>query len=111
MHREIKELKETETILEELEIKILRKWYRNETRGLEIMKEQEMELKTKETKKEDRIEEYRIIIDAVISNAEDLRIRAMNKLNEMKKIKTKIDELKKEKALVCISLTERLSGY
>ena len=35
----------------------------------------------------------------------------MNKSNEMKKIKTKIDELEKEKALVCISMTERLHGY
>ena len=49
MHREIEKLKEMETKLEELEIKILRKWYRHETKGLEILKEQEIELKTKET--------------------------------------------------------------
>ena len=29
----------------------------------------------------------------------------------MKKIKTKINELDKEKDLVCISMTERLCGY
>ena len=40
MHREIEELEEIEIKLEELEIKILRKWYRNETRGLEILMEQ-----------------------------------------------------------------------
>ena len=90
----------------------MRNWYRNETRGLEILKEQEVELKTKETKKGDRIEEYRIIIiGAVICYAEDLKIRAMNKLNEIKKIITKIDKLEKEKCLVCISMTERLNGY
>ena len=51
MYIEIKELKEIQAKLEKLEIKILRKWYRNKTRGLEILKEQEIELKTKETKK------------------------------------------------------------
>ena len=35
----------------------------------------------------------------------------MNKLNEMKKIKTKLDELEKEQALVYISMAERLYGY
>ena len=29
----------------------------------------------------------------------------------MKKIKTKINELEKEKDLVCISMTEKLHGY
>ena len=110
MHREIEGLKEIETKLEELEIKILRKWYRNEIRGLEILKEQEIELKIKETKKEDRIKKYRIIIGALISNSEDIKIRVINKLNEMKKIETKIDELEKEKCIVCISMTERLYG-
>ena len=110
MYSEIKELKEIETKLEELEIKILRKRYRNENRGLKILVEQEIELKTKE-KKEDRIEEYRIIIGAVISNAEDLKRRAMNKLNEMKKIRIKIDELEMEKDLVCTSMTKRLYRY
>ena len=89
MHREIEELKEIETKLEELEMKILRNWCRNETRGLKILTEQEIELKTKETKKEDRIEEYRIIIGAVLSNAEDLKIRLINKLDEMKEMKNK----------------------
>ena len=110
MYSEIKELKEIETKLEELEIKILRKRYRNENRGLKILVEQEIELKTKE-KEEDRIEEYRIILGAVISNAEDLKRRAMNKLNEMKKIRIKIDELEMEKDLVCTSMTERLYRY
>ena len=54
MHREIEELKEIETKLEELEIEILRKWYKNETRGLEMLKEQEIELK--KMKKEKTIE-------------------------------------------------------
>ena len=35
----------------------------------------------------------------------------MNKLNETKKIKTKIDEIEKEKVLVYISMIERLYGY
>ena len=44
MYSEIDELKEIETKLEELETKILRKRYRNETRGLKILTEQEIEL-------------------------------------------------------------------
>ena len=110
MSSEIKELRKMETKLEELEIEIFRKQYGNETRGLGILMEQEIELKTK-TKKEDKIREYRIIIDIVISEAEDLKIRVIIKLNEMKKIKTKINELEKEKDLACISITERLYGY
>ena len=51
MNSEVKEFKEIETKLEELDIKILRKWYKNETRGLEILKEQEIELKAEKTKK------------------------------------------------------------
>ena len=82
----MQEIKEIETKLEVLEVK--------GTRNI---------IKNKRSKKEDRIEDYRIIIGAVI--------RAMNKLNEMNKIKTKIDELEKEKCLVCISMTERLYGY
>ena len=35
----------------------------------------------------------------------------MTKLNEMKKARTKIDELEKEKALVYISMIEILYGY
>ena len=54
MLSEIKELKEIETKLEELEIKILRKRYKNETKGLKILIEIEIELGTKK-KKEDKI--------------------------------------------------------
>ena len=96
--------------LEESDIKILRRRYRNETRSLEILMEKEIKFKTK-TKKEDKIEEYRTIIDMVISEVEDLKVRAIDKLNKMKKIRTKTDELEKEKALACISMTERLYGY
>ena len=46
MHSEIEELKEIETKLEELEIKISRKSYINEATGLEILMELEKELKT-----------------------------------------------------------------
>ena len=60
MSSEVKELKEIETKLEELKIEILRKRYRNETRGLGILREQEIELKTKTKKTEDKIREYRI---------------------------------------------------
>ena len=102
MYSEIKKLKELETKSEELEIKILRKRYKNEASGLGILTEQEIELKTKKLEKEDKIKEYKILIDIVIGEAEDLKIRVINKLNEMKKIRTKIDELEKEKALMCI---------
>ena len=51
MPSEIEELKKMETKLEELEIEILRKWYRNETRCLGILMEQEIELKTKTKKR------------------------------------------------------------
>ena len=102
MYSEIKELKEIETKLEELEIKILRKRYRNEASGLGILAEQQIELKTKKREKEDKIKEYKILIDILTSEAEDLKIRVINKLNEMRKIRTKIDELEKEKALMCI---------
>ena len=88
----------------------MRKWYKNETRGLEILKKQEIELKIKKTKNKDRIEEYKILIETIIGKAEDLKIRVINKLNEMKKITTKINELEKKK-LWCISMTERLYGY
>ena len=44
---------------------------------------------------------YKILIDITISDAEDLKIEVINKLNEMKKIITKIDELEKEIPLVC----------
>ena len=90
MHSEIDELKETETKLEELGIKISRKKYRNKTRGLKILIEKEIELEEKQ-KTEDKIKEYKIVIDIIISEAEDL----INKLNEMKKIKTKNEEGKR----------------
>ena len=51
LDREIKELKEIETKLEELDIKILRKRYRKKTRGLKVLTEQEIELKQKKQKK------------------------------------------------------------
>ena len=106
---EIIELREIETKLEELELKILRERYKNETKGLKILTEQEIELGT--TKKKDKIKEYRIGIDTIISEAEDLKIRVINKLNEMKKIRKKINELEKEKDLDCINMIEILNGY
>ena len=51
MSSEIKELRKMETKLEELEIEIFRKQYGNETRGLGILVEQEIELKTKTKKR------------------------------------------------------------
>ena len=51
MLSEVKELKEIETNLEELEIKILRKRYKNESRGLKKLREQEIELVKKSTKR------------------------------------------------------------
>ena len=54
IYSEIKDLKQIETKLEKLEIKMLRKRYRNETRGLKILIEQEIELKGKKTKKNRR---------------------------------------------------------
>ena len=71
--------------------------------------EKEIELKTKNQKKKDKIKEYKILIDIIISEAEDLEVRVINKLNEMKKIKTKINELEKEKCLACI-MTEDCNG-
>ena len=85
----------------------MRKRYKNETRSLEILKEQEIELRTK---KEDKIKKYRALIDIVISETEDLKIKVINKLNEMKKIKTKIDELEKEKCHECI-MAEGVYGH
>ena len=82
MLSEIKELKEIEIKLEELEIKILRKRYRNKTTGLKILTEQKMELETKKQKTEDKIREHRIGIDTMISDAEDLKIRVINKLKK-----------------------------
>ena len=79
----------------------MRKRYRNETIGLKILREQEIELKIKKREKEGKIKEYKILIDVTISDAEDLKIEVINKLNGMKKIRIKIDELEKEIALVC----------
>ena len=51
MLTKIKELKEIETKLEELERKILRKRYKSEIENLAILKEQEIELGTTKKKK------------------------------------------------------------
>ena len=51
MLSEIKEIKERETKSEELEIKILRKRYKNESRGFKILTEQEKELVKQKTKR------------------------------------------------------------
>ena len=53
MLSKIKELEEIGTKLEELEKGILRKRYRSETIGLEILTEQEIELKSKKQKTKD----------------------------------------------------------
>ena len=99
----MKEVKEIETKLEELEMKILRKRYRNETIGLETLLEQKIELETIK-KNEDKIRERRMGIDTIISNAKDLRMTAINKLNEMERIRTKINELEKDKDHDCINM-------
>ena len=110
MLSKIKELKEIETKLEELEMKILRKRYKNEIKGLEILMEQKIELETKK-KKERKIKEYRIGIDTIISDAEDLKIKVINKLNEIDRIRTKIKELQKDKGLDYINMMEIWNGY
>ena len=101
MLSKIKELKEIRTKLEELEMKILGKMYRNE-RNVANETRNRIESKKKTKKSEYIIREHRIGIDTVISDAKDLRITAINKLNEMERIETKIDELEKEKALGCV---------
>ena len=58
MLSKIKEVKEIDTKLKELEMKILRKRYRYETIGLETLLEQKQELETKKTKNEDKIREH-----------------------------------------------------
>ena len=62
----------------------MRKRYKNETRGLKILIEQEIGLETKKRKTEDKINEYRILMDIIITEVEDLKIRVINKLNETK---------------------------
>ena len=90
---------------------MLRKRYKNEIKDLKILTEQELELGTKKTKLEDKIKECRIIIDIIIREAEDLKMRVINELNEMKRIRTKINELEKEKGLDCTNMTKILNGY
>ena len=51
MLSEIKELKEIETKLEKLEIKTLKKRYKNEIKDAKMLIEQELELGTKNQKK------------------------------------------------------------
>ena len=118
IHSQIKELKEIETKLEELETKILRKRYKNEIKDLKMLIQQEIELGTKSKKTEDKIKECRIRIDIIISEAEDLRlikkiilIILINKLNELRKIRTNINELEKEKDLDCINMMQILNEY
>ena len=118
IHSQIKELKEIETKLEELETKILRKRYKNEIKDLKMLIQQEIELGTKSKKTEDKIKECRIRIDIIISGAEDLRlikkiilIILINKLNELRKIRTNINELEKEKDLDCINMMQILNEY
>ena len=94
---EIKELKEIQTKLEELEIKMLRKRHINETSGLKTLMEQQIELKEKNKKTADKIREYKIGIDTIISDVEDLRITAINKLSERERIITKTNELEGDK--------------
>ena len=89
----------------------MRKRYKNEIKDLKILIEQEIELGTKKQKKEDKVKKHRIRIDIIISEAEDLNIRLINKLNEMRKIRTEINELEKEKDLDCINMMEILKGY
>ena len=43
-------------------------------------------------------------IDTIISNAKDLRMTAINKLNEMERIRSKINELEKDKDHDCINM-------
>ena len=69
----------------------MRKRYKNEIKDLKILIGQEIELGTKKQKKEDKVKKHR--------------------LNEMKKIRTKINELEKEKDLDCINMMEILKGY
>ena len=78
MRSEVKELKEIETKLEELETKILRKRYKNEIKDLKILIGHEIKLGTKK-KKGDNIKECRTRIDIIINEAEDLKIRFKNK--------------------------------
>ena len=89
----------------------MRKRYKNKIRDLKILIEQEIELGIRKAKKEDKIKKCRIRIDMIISEVEDLKIRVINKLNEMKKITAKINELEKGKDLDCINMMEILNGY
>ena len=85
--------------------------YKNEIKDLKVLIKQEIELGRNKRKKKNKIKECRIRIDIIISEAEDLNLRVINKLNEMKKIRTKINELEKEKDLDCVNMMEILNGY
>ena len=67
----------------------MRKRYQNEIKDFKILIGEEIELGTKKQKEEDKIKECRIRTDLIISETEDLEIRVINKLNEMKKMKRK----------------------
>ena len=59
MLSEIKELKEIETKLEKLEIKTLKKRYKNEIKDAKMLIEQELELGTKNQKKKKRSRRFK----------------------------------------------------
>ena len=59
MLSEIKELKEIETKLEKLEIKALKKRYKNEIKDAKMLIEQELELGTKKQKKKKRSRRFK----------------------------------------------------
>ena len=47
----------------------------------------------------------------IISEAKNLKIRLVNKLNEIEEIITEINKLEKEKDLDCINIMEIFNGY
>ena len=71
----------------------------------------EQNIKLEKKKEEHKIKEHRIGIDTIISGAEDLKVRAINKLNEMERIRTEVNKLEKDRDLDCINMMEILNGY